>query len=227
MILEYDLIAGRIDHALLLPTLTPSEVEAGCRLADTYGVASVCVKPTDVALAARVLHGSLVKVGTVIGFPHGGQATAVKLFESRMAIDAGAVELDMVINIGWAREGLWGEIAEEIRSIVDLAHATPATFDQTLQLAGRNTGVMVSHTGCRALHDTQRNVDDGQLHRIGARGGVVGIMAHPLSLGCLWRADRAGARSATCGCDHPHSAARRRSTHARAISGASPPLVFG
>ncbi|WP_435019225.1 deoxyribose-phosphate aldolase [Tundrisphaera sp. TA3] len=126
MNLSYELIAGRIDHALLLPTLTPAEVEAGCRTAEAYAVASVCVKPADVALAARVLDGSRVKVGTVIGFPHGGQATAVKQFEARTAIQDGAVELDMVINIGWARAGLWDDLAGEIRSIADLSHEAGA-----------------------------------------------------------------------------------------------------
>jgi deoxyribose-phosphate aldolase len=122
MKLTYETIASRIDHALLLPTLTPHEVDEGCRIASAYGVASVCVKPSMVKQAASILAGSVVRVGTVIGFPHGGQATAVKVFEARMALEDGATELDMVVNIGWVRGGLWDEVREEIRSIADLAH---------------------------------------------------------------------------------------------------------
>ncbi len=81
--LTYDLIARRIDHSLLGPTLTDRELEDGCKLALRYHVASVCIKPFGVPLAARVLKGSDVAVGTTIGFPHGGHATAVKVLRHR------------------------------------------------------------------------------------------------------------------------------------------------
>src|SRR3954467_9720984 len=104
----YDAIAKRIDHSLLGPTLTDAELDEGCRLAARYRVASVCIKPYAVARAAEVLRGSGVAVGTTIGFPHGGHATAVKVAESRQAIADGATELDMVINIGQAIGGRRG-----------------------------------------------------------------------------------------------------------------------
>ncbi|MGE5756790.1 MAG: deoxyribose-phosphate aldolase, partial [Planctomycetaceae bacterium] len=85
MQLTYDAIAKRIDHALLDPKLTDADLEAGCRLAAEYGVASVCIKPCGVAQAAAILRGTGVSVGTTIGFPHGGHATAVKVFESERA----------------------------------------------------------------------------------------------------------------------------------------------
>ena len=106
--LTYDLIAKRIDHSLLGPTLTDHELEEGCKLATKYRVASVCIKPYAVPLAARLLAGSGVAVGTTIGFPHGGHATAVKVFEAQKAMDDGATELDMVINIGQAIGGKLG-----------------------------------------------------------------------------------------------------------------------
>src|SRR5258705_339498 len=83
----------------------PSDAEliAGCELAREYHVASVCIKPSSVPLAARILQGSDVLVGTVVGFPHGSSTTRVKVFEARQALDDGAAELDMVINIGWLR----------------------------------------------------------------------------------------------------------------------------
>ncbi len=121
--LTYDLIAKRIDHSLLQPTLTEEEMEAGCILAAEYGVASVCIKPFAVPLAAKILRGTGVEVGTTIGFPHGGHATSVKVDESRKAMDDGATELDMVVNIGQAIGGNWPAVAADIKAVVDVAHA--------------------------------------------------------------------------------------------------------
>ena len=123
MELTYDAIAKRIDHSLLGPTLTPDELDEGCRLAARYGVASVCIKPYAVARAAELLAGSGVQVGTTIGFPHGGHATAVKVFESERAIADGATELDMVINIGEALGGRWDVVREDIAAVTQAAHA--------------------------------------------------------------------------------------------------------
>jgi deoxyribose-phosphate aldolase len=124
--LTYDAIAKRIDHSLLGPTLTDAELEAGCRVASAYGVASVCIKPHGVALAARALAGSGVAVGTTVGFPHGGHTTAVKVFESERAMDDGATELDMVINIGKALGGDWEAVRADIAAVTDAAHARQA-----------------------------------------------------------------------------------------------------
>src|SRR5260370_4415934 len=97
--LTYAALAKMIDHSLLQQTLTDAELEQGCRLARDYDVASVCIKPYFVRRAAELLAGSTVAVGTTIGFPHGGHATAVKAAEAQCALDAGAHELDMVVNI--------------------------------------------------------------------------------------------------------------------------------
>lgn len=120
--LTYDAIAKRIDHSLLGPTLGGPELEEGCRLAARYGVASVCIKPYAVDLAARILKGTGVEVGTTIGFPHGGHSTAVKVFESRQAIADGATELDMVINIGQALAGEWDAVKADIDAVTRVAH---------------------------------------------------------------------------------------------------------
>jgi deoxyribose-phosphate aldolase len=122
MQLTYDAIAKRFDHALLGPSLTDAELEAGCRLAAEYDVASVCIKPSGVALAAAILRGTGVFVGATIGFPHGGHATAVKVFESERAIDDGATELDMVINIGRAIGGRWDSVRNDIAAVTEAAH---------------------------------------------------------------------------------------------------------
>src|SRR5512146_812922 len=119
--ITYEQLAKTIDHSLLKPELTEADVIAGCELAARYHVASVCVKPADVALAARLLKGSDVAVGTVIGFPHGNSTTAVKVCEAQDALANGAVELDMVINIGALRSGKYETVRDEIRAVVEAA----------------------------------------------------------------------------------------------------------
>jgi deoxyribose-phosphate aldolase len=117
--LTYEQVAGTIDHSLLRPELTLDEVLAGCDLAARYEVASVCVRPADVSLAAERLAGSSVAVGTVIGFPHGANTTEVKVAEARRAIADGATELDMVVNIGWLRSGQDAAVEADIRAVVE------------------------------------------------------------------------------------------------------------
>jgi deoxyribose-phosphate aldolase len=126
MPLTYDWIAKKIDHSLLGPTLTDAELDAGCRLAAEYGAASVCIKPYAVARAAEILKGTGVAVGTTIGFPHGGHATAVKVFETERAIADGATELDMVINIGQAIGGNWDAVRADIAAVTQACHARGA-----------------------------------------------------------------------------------------------------
>lgn len=118
----YTDIAKMLDHSLLQPTLRDAELEAGCQLAREYDVASVCIKPYAVPLAARLLAGSTVVVGTTVGFPHGGHVTAIKVAEAERAMDDGARELDMVVNIGKVLSGDWGYVADDIRAVVEAAH---------------------------------------------------------------------------------------------------------
>jgi len=114
-------VAAMIDHSLLRPELTPDDVALGCEIAATHQVASVCCKPADVVHAGRLLAGSSVKVGTVVGFPHGSSTTATKVFEARHALQDGARELDMVINIGRLRGSDHAYVASDIRAIVEVA----------------------------------------------------------------------------------------------------------
>lgn len=119
--ITYEQLAKVIDHSLLKPELTEADIIAGCELAKKYNVASVCVKPCYVSLAARLLQGTTVEVGTVIGFPHGSHVTAVKVFEAQQAIADGATELDLVINIGEMRSGHYDFVREDIRAVVEAA----------------------------------------------------------------------------------------------------------
>ena len=115
-------IARLIDHSLLHPTLTDADLRAGCELAKRLGVASVCIKPYAVGLAAEILAGTHVQVGTVIGFPHGSNLTEIKVAEARLACQQGATELDMVVNIGKVLSGDWEYVEEDIRAVVEVAH---------------------------------------------------------------------------------------------------------
>lgn len=114
-------LAATIDHAILRPEWTRPEVDAELDVAARWGVFSVCVRPSDVAHAARRLEGTGVAVGTVIGFPHGTTTSAAKVAEVRQAADDGAVEFDMVVNIGWLRSGFADAVVDDIHAVVEAA----------------------------------------------------------------------------------------------------------
>ena len=114
---EYE-IAKMIDHSLLHPTMDDQVLKEGIQLAKKYNVASVCIKPYAVKLAADLLRGSDVMVGTVIGFPHGNSKVEVKVFETERAIEDGAVEIDMVVNTGKVLSEDWTYVDDEIGKVV-------------------------------------------------------------------------------------------------------------
>lgn len=128
-------LAKTIDHSLLKPELDDAFVEAGCRLALEYDVASVCVRPVDVKRAAALLDGSDVKVGTVVGFPHGSSTTATKVFEATDALGNGATELDMVIPIGALRSGRDQDVRDDIAAVTSVAHEAGAIVKVILENA--------------------------------------------------------------------------------------------
>ena len=118
----YEQLAKMIDHSLLHPTMTDRELDDGCRLAAKYGVASVCVKPYAVKRAAELLRGTGVNVGCVIGFPHGNSCTESKRYETELACRDGAVEVDMVVNIGKALGGDFEYVERDVKAVCDEAH---------------------------------------------------------------------------------------------------------
>ncbi|MDF2189420.1 deoxyribose-phosphate aldolase [Paraflavitalea sp. CAU 1676] len=115
-------IAQYIDHTLLKPTTTSDEIKKLCDEANQYGFAAVCVPPPFVGEAKKYLSAGNVKVATVIGFPFGYAVTAAKLAEARQAIQDGAQELDMVINLVALRAGNTALLASDIAAIVEAAH---------------------------------------------------------------------------------------------------------
>lgn len=126
--MDYSLaqIAKMIDHSLLQPTLTDEQLEAGLKVALEYDVASVCIKPYYLKRCAEVLAGSTIAPSTVIGFPHGGHATAIKAAEAEQALDDGGLELDMVVNIGKVLSGDYAYVRDEIQAIADRVHGRGA-----------------------------------------------------------------------------------------------------
>jgi deoxyribose-phosphate aldolase len=126
-------IAKMLDHSLLQPYFTDDDIRAGCEIALKYGVASVCARPSDMNLVSEMLAGSSVAVSTVIGFPHGSNTTRSKVFEAERAIDDGATELDMVLNIGKLKSGDAAYVESDIRAVVEAAHARGAIVKVILE----------------------------------------------------------------------------------------------
>jgi deoxyribose-phosphate aldolase len=115
-------LAKMIDHSILHPTMTDEDLRRECAIAAKYDVASVCVKPYAVKKAFELLKGTDVLVGCVIGFPAGNSAIEVKVFETETACNDGAVEIDMVINIGKVLQGDWDYIEKEIGAVTQKCH---------------------------------------------------------------------------------------------------------
>ena len=114
-------IAGKIDHTILKPEASPSEINTLCEEALKYNFASVCVNPSYVTQCYGLLKGSKVKVCTVIGFPLGATTTETKVFEAVQAIKNGAGEVDMVINIGMLKVRKYDYFYNDIKSVVSAA----------------------------------------------------------------------------------------------------------
>lgn len=122
-------LAKMIDHSLLHPTMTDSDLASGLALCKKYNVASACIKPYAIPLARSILGAtSTVAICAVIGFPHGNSTTAIKVLEAEQAAAAGATEIDMVINIGKALGGDWEYVREEIRVVNEAVVARGAVL---------------------------------------------------------------------------------------------------
>ena len=131
----YEDLAGRWDHAMVRPELCDDDIAAGCEMAEAYGVACISVRPTDVDLAARLLKGSRVAVGSIVSFPHGDATTAVKIYETRDLLRRGAKEIDMVINIGKLRSRQFQYIESELLQVSNACHDSGALLKVILENA--------------------------------------------------------------------------------------------
>jgi deoxyribose-phosphate aldolase len=144
-------IAKMIDHSLLRPNLTDEDIRKGCEIALRYNVASVSCAPSAVPLVRKLLEGSDVLVGTVIGFPHGYCTTEVKVFEAEQALRWGAVELDMVINIGKLLSRDFEYVRGDVKAVVDVAHRGRAIVKVILENCYLPDELKV--TGCRLCEE--------------------------------------------------------------------------
>lgn len=136
-------VAKTIDHSILKPDFTYADVLAGAELALKYNTASYCIRPMDVAVAAKVLAGSTVNVCTVIGFPHGSTTSATKVFETQDAISNGATEIDMVINVSALLSGDYDFVEQDIRGVVEAAHAKGASVKVIFETAYLNDELII------------------------------------------------------------------------------------
>jgi deoxyribose-phosphate aldolase len=128
-------VSRYIDHTLLKPEATRTEIEKLCHEARTFGFASVCVNPTWVKLCAELLYGSSAKVCTVVGFPLGATLADVKAYETRRAIFDGATEIDMVINIGALKSQADELVLRDICAVVEAAHEACAIVKVIIETA--------------------------------------------------------------------------------------------
>ncbi len=115
-------VARTIDHAVLKPDQTLADLKENAQMCMKYGVYSMCVKPCDIKAAKELLKDSEVKVSCVLSFPHGADATPVKVFQAKQAINDGVDEIDMVMNIGRFLSGEYDYVLNDIKAVVDIAH---------------------------------------------------------------------------------------------------------
>lgn len=115
-------LAKMIDHSLLLPVMTDEDLENGIQVAIQYDVASVCIKPYYLKRCATLLAATTIRPSTVIGFPHGGNATAIKVAEVRQALADGGAELDCVVNIGRVLSGDWEYVRQDLQAMTECVH---------------------------------------------------------------------------------------------------------
>lgn len=127
-------VAKTLDHSVLRPDMTVADIDAGIEVAATYDVASICCRPIDVVQCVAGLRGTTVPVATVIGFPHGAVLTATKVAEATQAIEQGATELDMVMQIGLLRSGRLDMVEADIAAVVAAAEGA-ATVKVILETA--------------------------------------------------------------------------------------------
>lgn len=128
-------LAKFIDHTLLKPEATPAEIEKLCQEARQYHFAAVCVNPPYVKLCAQILRGTDVAIAAVVGFPLGAHTTETKVFETKEAISDGAREIDMVINVGWLKAKQDSLVRDDIKAVVNAAHAAGAIVKVIIEAA--------------------------------------------------------------------------------------------
>jgi len=213
-------VAATMDHAALMPTMSDANITEQCELGARCKTASVCVRPSDAPLAAKVLEGSGVPVCVVVGFPHGSNRPEVKALEGKLAIQDGATELDMVINIGklmsedydWVKRDIEGVVAEakavegvKVKVIIESCYLSPEQIVKACELA-RDAGAnwVKTSTGFGSGGATPEAIElmiktVGDVMQVKASGGVrdYETACGYLNQGCT-RLGTAGGTSVIC-----------------------------
>ncbi|KLU59628.1 deoxyribose-phosphate aldolase 2 [Peptococcaceae bacterium CEB3] len=128
-------LADRIEHTLLKAEATERDIVNLCHEAKNYKFQAVCVNPAYVQMAAKLLHGTGVRVAAVLGFPLGATCTEVKVQEAFIAKAHGAREVDMVMNLGWAKSGNWTAVERDITRVVEAAHSCGLSIKVIIETA--------------------------------------------------------------------------------------------
>ncbi len=195
-------IAATIDHAVLKPTTTKPDVIEACRISHKYRVASVCVRPTDVRLAADSLKGSKVATSTVVGFPHGANRPEVKALETRLALEDGATEIDMVMNIGKFLSEEYDFVEKDIASVVAVAkergalvkvilevcYLTPEGIERACRIAQAAGADYVKTSTGFGEHGATPEAVDIMMKTVGSNMGVKasgGVKSYDVAVGYL------------------------------------------
>jgi deoxyribose-phosphate aldolase len=132
-----------IDHSLLHPTMTDADIIKGCEIAKKYNVATVCVKPYALEMCKNILEGTGVGICSVVTFPHGNSTTSMKIKETEEAMQLGASEIDMVVNIGKVLGGDWNYVSDEIKQINDTVIAENNILKVIFETDYLNTGQII------------------------------------------------------------------------------------
>lgn len=163
-------LARYIDHTLLRPDASAADIDRLCTEAKEYRFAAVCINPTWVRRAAGILHGTDVAVASVIGFPFGANTSDIKAMEARRAIRDGAREIDMVINIGALKSGMYDLVREDIARVSDACHEAGAASKVIIEaalLTDEEKVIACRPGGCAGTLDPR---SEGEAHGVGGGG---------------------------------------------------------
>lgn len=145
-------VAATLDHAALKPNMIDKDIIEACEVGEKYEVASVCVRPTDVPLAKKMLTATKVPICVVVGFPHGANRTEVKVLEAKLAIEDGATEVDMVMNIGRFLSGDYDHVKKDIEAVVEEAKKNNVSVKVILETCYLSSEEIIK--ACEICRDT-------------------------------------------------------------------------
>jgi len=137
-----------LDHAVLKPEMTQEETREAIQLGIDYKVKTVCVKPCDIDLAVSMCKGTETEVSCVLAFPHGSTLSEIKALEAKQYIEKGVHEIDMVVNYGYVRSGLWDKVYEDIKAVSDITKLKGVVLKVILETSQLSENEIMKSTEC-------------------------------------------------------------------------------